>query len=202
MNYDIDELSAQEREAFEALAREQSPPSFLEDRIVEQLKSTGLIRKTSRSGLAKYGQLAAAILVAVALFAAGAWSGSKWSAKGAAAVEEPGYILIVRNANAEAEPRTPQEEIERVKEYSAWARDLGRKGMLLGGEKLKDDGRIIGQMIGATSPTETVTKPVEGGIGGYFLLTATDYNQALAIARTCPHLKHGGSVELRQIDRF
>ena len=42
----------------------------------------------------------------------------------------------------------------------------------------------------------------EGGVAGYFLLPSSDYDQALSIARTCPHLKHGGAVELRQIERF
>jgi len=37
-------------------------------------------------------------------------------------------------------------------------------------------------------------------LGGYFLIKAQDMNAALAIARTCPHLKYGGSIEIRPIE--
>lgn len=201
MNYETDELSPKERQAFATLSKEQSPPAFLEDRIVARLRDSGVIRTARKSWLPGYGQLAAGFAIAIALFVTGALVGAKWNTKGATH-EEPGFILIVRNASPESEPKTPQEELARVKEYGAWARNLGREGMLLGGEKLKDEGRVLGPARESTSPSETVTKPVEGGIGGYFLLPATNYDQALAIARTCPHLKHGGSVELRQIERF
>ncbi|HXD32813.1 MAG TPA: hypothetical protein VN643_16945 [Pyrinomonadaceae bacterium] len=195
MNYETDELSSNERQAFAALPTEMAPPAFLEDRVVNQLKHSGVIRTMRKNWLPGYGQLAAGFAIALVLFVVGVFVGSKWNTK-AAPPEEAGFILIVRNESAESGPKTPQEELERVKEYGSWARDLGGKGMLLGGEKLKDESRVLGPK------EEAYTKPVEGGMGGYFLLPATSYDQALAIARTCPHLKHGGSVELRQIDRF
>ena len=201
MNYETDELSAQERQAFAALSKTQSPPSFLEDQIVEQLKNAGVIRTTRKSWLPNYRQLAAGFAMAIVLFVVGALAGARWKAN-AAPSQQPGFILIVRNASAESEPRTPEEELARVKEYSSWAREWGQKGKLLGGEKLKDEGREFGENVAERSQWEAVTKPVEGGIGGYFLLPATDYNEAIAIARSCPHLKHGGKVELRQIERF
>jgi hypothetical protein len=49
---------------------------------------------------------------------------------------------------------------------------------------------------------ETRSKPSEGAIAGYFLLPASDYDHAITIAKTCPHLKHGGTIEIRQIERF
>ena len=36
-------------------------------------------------------------------------------------------------------------------------------------------------------------------IGGYFMFEATDASEAVAIARTCPHLNYQGTLELREI---
>ena len=36
--------------------------------------------------------------------------------------------------------------------------------------------------------------------GGYFVLQAESYDAAVDIARSCPHLTYGGSIELRRID--
>jgi len=35
-------------------------------------------------------------------------------------------------------------------------------------------------------------------IGGFVVITATDYNEAVAIAQRCPVLEIGGTVEVRQ----
>ena len=37
-------------------------------------------------------------------------------------------------------------------------------------------------------------------VGGYFLIEAADYDEAVEISKGCPHLKYGGRIELRQID--
>nr|MDQ3623431.1 YciI family protein [Verrucomicrobiota bacterium] len=36
-------------------------------------------------------------------------------------------------------------------------------------------------------------------IGGYFLLTVADEDEAVAVARQCPLLEHGGVVEVRPV---
>jgi hypothetical protein len=37
-------------------------------------------------------------------------------------------------------------------------------------------------------------------IAGFFLIRAKDDRTALEIARTCPHLRYGGSIVIRQIE--
>jgi hypothetical protein len=210
MNYETDELSQQELKAFKNLHKAQTPPPALEERTIAQLKSAGLIgdqnslspwERVRVRDAVNFPKLAAGFALALGLLVIGVMAGARWN-KNAAAPEAPGFILIVRTSNPEFEAKTAQEEMTRVKEYSAWARDLGKRGMLLGGEKLKDDGRVLSGTIDSSSISETPTKPIEGAVAGYFLLPATNYDQAVAIARTCPHLSHGGSVELRQIERF
>jgi hypothetical protein len=40
-----------------------------------------------------------------------------------------------------------------------------------------------------------------GSLGGFFIIAARDPEQAREIASTCPHLRHGGWIVIRQIDR-
>jgi hypothetical protein len=37
-------------------------------------------------------------------------------------------------------------------------------------------------------------------IGGYFVISAADYAEAIEISRDCPHLRYGGRIELREIE--
>lgn len=37
-------------------------------------------------------------------------------------------------------------------------------------------------------------------LGGFFVIDALDYNEAVEIARTCPHLAEGQRIEVREVD--
>jgi hypothetical protein len=200
MKQEMDELTPQERELFAGLEREKMPPSFLENRIVEQLKGAGVIRTRWVGRKPGYLKIAAAFALLIAVFSVGAIVGSRRSSGPATKTDQPGYILIVREFSPELRAKSPEEERQRVKEYGAWARDLGRRGLLIGGEKLKDEGRLLSQANQSSDILETSSEASEGAVAGYFLLPSGDYNQAVTIAKTCPHIKHGGTVELRQID--
>jgi hypothetical protein len=89
---------------------------------------------------------------------------------------------------------------DRVAEYSAWARSLAEGGSLVSGEKLRDGGFLMSK--GGTRKLEARELPggAPGGLGGYFVVKADDYDAAKAIAATCPHLKYGGTITLRAIE--
>lgn len=200
MSNEMEELTPQERQALAGLNREKMPPSFLEDRIVAQLKAVEVIRSGRPAWLPGYLRIAMASALLIAVFLVGAMVGARRTAVPNTRAKEPGFILIVRQFSPDLRAKTPEEELQRVREYGAWARELGRKGLLLGGEKLNDEGSLLSQAKGSSAIAETATPTSEGAVAGYFLLPASDYNQAVSIARTCPHIKHGGTVELRQIE--
>ena len=186
-------------EVLQGLPTSEAPPAFLEERVVARLRDARMIRASSLSRFRGYPALITAITLSLVTFFVGAFIGARRSVA-AASTQPAGYLLIVRAANAQFEPKNPQEELLRVKEYSAWARDLRQKGLLVGGEKLKDEVNVLSEHDLKVGENRAIL--AEGGVAGYFLLPSSDYDQALSIARTCPHLKHGGAVELRQIERF
>lgn len=187
-----DELTAQERKAFAALPAEQAPPAFLEREIINQLKYAGLIRSSVGGPWLRpayvFGLSLACIVLGVAV---GLWWGAKRTEQAPAQ-----FMLMLRSAAGGPADRSP-EELQRVQEYSAWARKIGQAGFLVDGEKLTSETKVVELVNGKSVVSgDQIEKP----IGGYFLIRANDYQQAIGIAEDCPHLKYGGTIEIRRID--
>lgn len=94
------------------------------------------------------------------------------------------------------------DEPKRIEEYSAWARGLAEQGKLSAGEKLANKGVVLSGT--GERPTSRSEQPggKKAGVAGFFIIAAASQSDALAIARTCPHVRHGGTIELRPIERI
>ncbi len=102
------------------------------------------------------------------------------------------YILLVRGD--EPDRRFPEAQL--VAEYRAWANDLASRGALVGGEKLADDsGRWVSTKERSDEELHRST------VSGFFLITASSYDEAVDLARQSPHVAYGGILEVRAIDR-
>jgi hypothetical protein len=84
-------------------------------------------------------------------------------------------------------------------EYSAWARGLRARGLLVQGRALERGSSLLQASTGRVLVEHHEVTADAGTITGLFIIRAADSAQALAIARTCPHLKHGGTLVLRPI---
>ena len=197
------ELGSAERKAFESLGREKKPPGFLEDETVNSLKRHGLIRARRPSRRFHPVAVAASLII---LFAAGFGLGV-FTEKGSFATQEetqpsPEFLLVLWEFPKQESEPTHEEIMNRVREYSLWAKSLQETGNLIAGKKLTDDIRLLGKTGGPLNTSERSFRSVERGIGGYFLIRAESFDQALRIARACPHLRYGGEIELRKIDKL
>jgi hypothetical protein len=201
-----DQLTAREREAFALLPTETAPPDFLEQEIVHELKQAQLIRSGRSVEWWPLSKLAYAAGLCLACVALGVALGVLWGVKRTAGTTAPSidqesgqFMLMLRTSANEPLDRSP-EELERVKEYSAWARKIRQAGLLVDGEKLTSETRIINLVDGKSVVSGNQIDPNEKPIAGYFLIRATDYQEAIGIAEDCPHLKYGGTIEIRRID--
>jgi hypothetical protein len=88
-----------------------------------------------------------------------------------------------------------------VAEYKSWGDSLNSRGILHGSQKLKDEGgrhlAARGKEILVTDGPFAEAKEV---LGGYFLVEARSYDEAVEMAKTCPHLKYEGRIEIREVD--
>lgn len=90
--------------------------------------------------------------------------------------------------------------MERVREYGTWARGLAESGRYVDGEKLADDGRFCSLENGALTAAGPQADAKRGALAGYFVIGAASLDEAMEVAKSCPHLKYGGTLEIRQLE--
>jgi hypothetical protein len=179
-----DELTPEEAKALRSLAEGERPPRALEQATVGRLRERGLLSPPRRAR--SVWLLAAA--AGIALFGAGVLVGHR-RPEAPSSAAGPRFVLFLYDAPSEPELTDAQMQ-ERVSEYRNWAIGLRKSGADIRGEKLKTEGRRLG-----------LASPGEAPLGGYFIVSAKDWNAAMEIARSCPHLKHGGTIEVREIEK-
>jgi hypothetical protein len=113
----------------------------------------------------------------------------------------PKFILLLHQEANRMGHLSPEEIQKIIARYTAWRDDLVKRGKVLGGEKLTNDGgrhlRTKGETVSVTEGPYVESQEV---LGGYFLIESADFDEAVAIARTCPHLGDSRWIEVRQID--
>ena len=195
-----DELSPEERLAFDSLPREKVPPSSLEERVVQSLKQSGLISTSQKPRRLNASHVAMGVAAALLFFILGA-TVTKWFSGRSQPAISPDFMLVLRQNREQSLHRPAEETLRLVKEYGNWARQLGHQGVLADGEKLKDEVRVLSVVDGRTVASNNPADLRQANIAGYFLIKAQNYEQAIRVAESCPHLKYGGTIEVREIDR-
>lgn len=108
------------------------------------------------------------------------------------------YILLLHESTQNPDDFDGAEAARVVEEYNQWAAKLAAQGKLVGAEKLRDDG---GRVL--KPGPEVHQGPYHGPedvVGGYFIIEAAGYDEALELAGDCPHLAYGGQIEVREIE--
>lgn len=113
------------------------------------------------------------------------------------------FMLVLFDNPSDYASMTPQQMQELIKDYGRWADQMGKEGKLLGGEKLTEEG---GKILTGKGPKAVLTDgpyaETKEVLSGYFTIKADSYDEAVAIARTCPHIVYGCSTHIRRIDEM
>jgi len=109
------------------------------------------------------------------------------------------FMLIFQGVKSSEQPSAQQMQ-EIMAKWMAWIDKLAQAGKYVSGEPLLPTGKII------TGKNKTVTDAAfaEGKeiIGGYFIVNAADYNEAVALCDDYPDYANGGTVIVRQIQQM
>ena len=107
-------------------------------------------------------------------------------------------FAVLMRENDNAWEKLPADEQKRLlKLYYAWTEELKEKGRMVGGEPLGPGGRMLRALDGeVVDGPFTETKEV---LTGFSLIEAANLDEAAEVARGCPALTHGESVELRPV---
>ncbi len=113
----------------------------------------------------------------------------------------PNYLLILHEEPMDYSQLSPEQIEAVIGEYIAWSKKLEAEGKYAGGQKLKDEGgKLLSGIDAAFRVTDGPYAEAKEVIGGFFTITAADYDEAVSISKECPHLKFGGRIELREIE--
>jgi hypothetical protein len=178
------------------------PPPALERRVIATLRARGVLRPRRA-----IWTLPLQIAAGVVLFAAGVLAGR--ASPPALAPEATAQYLLALHEDASFAPGLPLAEL--VREYAAWAAELEGRGRLVAAEQLDAWSRVLPEdLAGEAGPDVPGGGVPQGGrpslaaleqTSGFFLIRAGDREEALAVARTHPHLRHGGRVVVREVVR-
>jgi hypothetical protein len=106
------------------------------------------------------------------------------------------YVLLLRDNGKAFSGLSPEELQKLVQKYSEW-----RRTKATAGQKLKDgEGRVLRKSNGKPSVTDGPFAEAKEIMGGFFVIEAGSYDEAVEIAKTCPHMEFG-SMEVRLIER-
>jgi hypothetical protein len=113
---------------------------------------------------------------------------------------EPGsqtFLLLLRGGES-ARDMSPTEYGQVVAKYMAWANALRDAGHHKAGEPLEEQGRVLSGKHGSIV-TDGPFAEAKEMIGGYFMITAANLDEATEIAKGCPIFDNDGTVEVRPI---
>jgi hypothetical protein len=111
------------------------------------------------------------------------------------------YILLLHEAPSDFSNFSPEEVQQIIGEYVAWRNKIKDEGKYVGSNKLKEEGgRHVSMRNGNARVVDGPYAEAKEVMGGYFIVNAANYDEAVEISKGCPHLKYNGWIEVREVD--
>ena len=107
------------------------------------------------------------------------------------------YLLLFRGSQWD-KGLSPEQLQQAVDQFMGWFERLKQEGKCKGGQPLERTGKIVSGKNGRAVVDGPFAESKEA-IGGYFLLQVDSLEQAVAIAKQCPILEYGATVEVRPV---
>lgn len=113
----------------------------------------------------------------------------------------PKFMLLLHDQPRTFAKMSPSEMQQVIQRYVAWGRQLRARKLVAESNKLTEDaGRVMRRKRGRVLTTDGPYAESRELLGGYFIVRASDYDEAVERAGDCPHLDYGGTIEVRQVD--
>jgi hypothetical protein len=111
----------------------------------------------------------------------------------------PQYALFLYDDPESWESLSPEEMQKALEKYVAWMQKPFYKGGLRLGQ---DTGRVIRSANGKPRATDGPYSETKEVLGGYYLIEAADYDEAVQLSLDHPHLEYGGTIEVRSLSEM
>lgn len=104
------------------------------------------------------------------------------------------YILLLKIGELEGRFQEERESRAYQEDWEVYMQKLNQLGALKGGFPLLPEGRVL-----TKNNCFQASFANEGGIEGYLIVEAEDYEESVLLSKDCPVLQYGGSIEIREI---
>ena len=108
----------------------------------------------------------------------------------------PQYLLLLYDNAPTLSKLSPEEMQKATEKYMAWS----KMPFTQAGKRLaQDHGKIVRPNSGKPKVTDGPYSETKEALGGFYLIEASSYDEAVKIAETNPHVEYGGVIEVRHI---
>lgn len=105
------------------------------------------------------------------------------------------FMLLLYDDPQGFEKLSPEDMQKAMEKYMAWR----KKPFTLDGKRLASDpGRVLRSNNGKPHAGDGPYSETKEMLGGYYTIEAANYEEAVKLALTHPHLEHG-TIELRHV---
>jgi hypothetical protein len=110
------------------------------------------------------------------------------------------FLFLYRRGSDAANKMTPEEMQQVIQKWHKWIGEGLQKGwMLERGDPLTQEGRVVNAKQVVLDGPFVESKEI---VGGYSIVQADTIDDAAELAKGCPGLLTGGSVEIRPVADF
>jgi len=107
------------------------------------------------------------------------------------------FLFVYRGGTELFATMTPDEIQQSMQQWGDWISGALKKGWMLNpGDALGQEGRVVNAKKVVTDGPFVEAKEI---VGGYSIVEADTIDAAAELAKGCPALLHGGSVEVRPL---
>ena len=107
------------------------------------------------------------------------------------------FMMIFRNEKSDGSKMPSEEQMQLImSEWQSWIKGIAANGKFSGTNRLYPEGRTLkpGNIV-----TDGPYAEVKEMIGGYLIVKADSLDEAVKMAESCPNIKYGGNVEVRDL---
>jgi hypothetical protein len=106
------------------------------------------------------------------------------------------FLLLLHHDASGFQTLTPDQQKAAELKYRDW---MSRPGTIDAKRLAAEPGRIVRGSNGASQVTDGPYSETKEQLGGFYLIEAASYDEAVEITKTHPHVEFGGTVEIRQL---
>ena len=110
------------------------------------------------------------------------------------------YVLMICTDETGEAAMSPEESSAMMAEYGTFGEEMGRRGVLQGGERLRPttDATTVQVRDGAVLTSDGPFAETKEQVGGYFIVDCKNLDEAIGVAAKIPSARVG-TIEVRPI---